>query len=159
MAGNMMESVLVVLVVIVLLIVLYEAATMGSTISSLSSQISAVKSAVSNIQIPQQQAVNLKTPVDQIMRNMTTLSDFSLAGFTLPANQSRVIFDVAGLGGSMSVEMNVKLDEIGALPQDVQVQTLNVTTLQWQSIGEAASAPAKGTFPIQALGDVHNDEQ
>lgn len=155
----MMHNLLVVLVVITLLAVLYLAATFGGQVSSLSSQINALKSQVSSIQIPTTQSVNLAPAIAQLKRNMTWATDFTLVGFVLPPNQSRVVFDVAGLGGSVSVEMNVKLDEKGALPQDVQLQVLNASTAQWESVGEAGNAPAKGTFPIDALGDVHNDEQ
>ena len=157
--ADMMHNLLVVLVVITLIGVLYLAATFGGQISSLSSQINSVKSQVSSIQIPASQTVNLAPAIAQIKRNMTWATDFTLVGFVLPPNQSRVVFDIAGLGGSASIEMNVRLDEKGALPQDVQLQVLNASTLQWQSVGEAGNAPAKGTFPVQALGDVHNDEQ
>ena len=145
--------------IIVLIVVLYSWTTTASQFSALSSQVNALKGQVSSIQIPASQTVDLAPAVAQIKRNMTWATDFTLVGFVLPANQSRVLFDIAGLGGSASIEMNVKLDQIGALPQDVQLQVLNATTFQWQNVGEAGNAPALGTFPVDARGDIHNDEQ
>ncbi|MDE1810892.1 MAG: hypothetical protein KGH66_02530 [Candidatus Micrarchaeota archaeon] len=149
-----------------------------ASVALLSSQISAMKGA----QAPAVQwsnagvAANVTAVQNQLSAmqawllsskntsHQTGVSIVNLQGFVLPANSSRVVYDIAGLGGSANLEFNARIAASGVAPGEVQLQFVNSSQLgagteSWLTVPTLTSnGPKAGTFPIQALGDLHNDE-
>ncbi|MDE1833609.1 MAG: hypothetical protein KGH58_04290 [Candidatus Micrarchaeota archaeon] len=149
-----------------------------ASVAMLSSQISALKG--SQAPAVSQSNAGLAANVSAVQSQLSAMTSWlvssrntshqtgaetiNLQGFVLPANNSRVIFDLAGLGGSANLEFNGRLTVSGVSPGDVQVQFLNSSqlaagTFEWLTVPTVTSnGPEAGTFPIQALADLHNDE-
>ncbi len=87
-----------------------------------------------------------------ILGKIISAQTINLAGTKLPTNNARVLFDLAGLGGSAKVEVNGALSQTGSTPGSVKVQVLSGGT--WNDLFSDSSA---GNFPIDAKGDVHAD--
>ncbi|MDE1856951.1 MAG: hypothetical protein KGH98_02595 [Candidatus Micrarchaeota archaeon] len=142
----------------------------GSTVSTagLAANVTALQNAVSSLSA---KVTATKAGVSNVTRTVSA-ADINLAGFTLPASQSRVLFDVAGLGGGVDVEINGRIDASGVRSGDVVIQYINATqefsqgTPAWVTVpvaignvtGNFANGQVTGgTFPVAAQGDIHQD--
>lgn len=157
--------------IVVIILIVASVALLSSQISALKgSQAPAVSQSnaglAANVSAVQNQ-LNAMTSWLVSSRNtshQTGVTDINMQGFVLPANSSRVIYDIAGLGGSANLEFNARIAASGVAPGDVQMQFLNSSQLaagteSWLTVPTLTNnGPSAGTFPVQALGDLHNDE-
>ncbi|HVC58145.1 MAG TPA: hypothetical protein VND15_01565 [Candidatus Acidoferrales bacterium] len=151
-----------------------------ASVAILSSQISALKGTQTPVATVQPNNAGLAANVSAVQSQLSAMQSWllsskntshqtgvsivNLQGFVLPANSSRVVYDVAGLGGAANLEFNARLAVKGVAPGQVQLQFINASQLaagteSWLSVPTLSSnGPAAGTFPVQALGDLHSDQ-
>ncbi|HUY70040.1 MAG TPA: hypothetical protein VMV00_00525 [Candidatus Baltobacteraceae bacterium] len=158
--------------IVVIILVLASVAILSSQISALKGTQTPVAAQMNsagiaaNVSAVQSQLSAMQSWLlsSQDTSHQTGVSIVNLQGFVLPANSSRVVYDLAGLGGAANLEFNARIAVSGVAPGEVQLQFLNASQLaagteSWLSVPTLTSnGPAAGTFPVQALGDLHNDQ-